>query len=601
MMTTEQHVNGAVELVAAATPPRTPPVSAPDTLTSATHKGRRARAFLAAASLLFSVVDGEAAPLPGPSVVTASLVTASVGDEAPVADFEVIWDDQLSTSRTPGHDHQWLWVRARGVNSIVNLDDRALEVAPFGFGSFLAVRLGKTRVPTADDAERFLTFIQLPDNQPVHIASVARNRRAIMVALLRYAIEGWTIEQALAEAQRLDCGAGLTPDQIEWLLAWARSHPPGSHLRAASTLPGTTSMAGPAPSPVADFEVIWDGQLSTSRTPAHDRQWQWVRALGVNSIVNLDGRMLDVAQYGFASFLAVRLSAGGVPTDEDAERFLAFIQLADNQPVHVSSGARHRRATMVALLRYAIEGWTMEQALAEGRRRDCGKGLGHRQIDWLLGWARSHPPGSHRRVASALTTTSMVDSTPSPVADFEVMWNGQLSTSRTPAYATQWRWVRARGVNSIVNLDDQVLDVGQYGFEGFLWVRPGAGGIPTDEDAERFLTFIQLADNQPVHIASVAPGTMVALLRYAIEGWTIEQALAEGQRLEGGAGLTPDQIEWLLGWARSHPPGSHRRSAASAPLGREDTDAPDRVPREPTKVVVSHRRLPSVDSVVSPA
>jgi hypothetical protein len=50
-----------------------------------------------------------------------------------------------------------------------------------------------------------------------------------------------------------------------------------------------------------------------------------------------------------------------------------------------------------------------------------------------------------------------------------------------------------------------------------------------------------------------------------------------------------------------YPPGSHHRSAASAPLGREDTDAPDRVPREPTKVVVSHRRLPSVDSVVSPA
>jgi hypothetical protein len=610
MTTTKQHVNGTTDLVAAAsqsgqiqpavidlgsgsvrapldtppasvataTAPPTPPVWASLTSGTAPHKervGRRwARGFLAAASLFFGLIEADPVALhaAGPSVVTASLVTASLVDEAPVAEFEVIWDGRLSTSRMPAHDSQWLWLRALGVTSIVNLDDRNIDVAQYGFGSFLWVRPGPTGVPTNDDAARFLTFIQLADNQPIHIASVVGTRRATMVALLRYAIEGWTIEQALAEAQRLAGGAGLTPQQLQWLLGWAQIYPAGSHLRVtstlSSTLSGTTSVVNPTPSPVAEFEVIWDGQLSTSRMPAHGSQWLWLRALGVNSIVNLDDRNVDVAQYGFESFLWVPPASGGVPTNQDAERFLAFIQMPNNQPVHMSSIQRNRRATMVALLRYAIEGWPVEQALADAQRLDGGAGLTPQQLQWLLGWAQTHQPGSHLRVASTLSsmlsgTTSMVDSKRSPVADFEVIWDGQLSTSRMPAHDSQWQWLRALGVISIVNLDDRMLDVGQYGFETFLWVRPGPAGIPTYEDAERFLTFIQTADHQPVHVASVLRNrraTMVALLRYAIEGWTIARALAEAQRLDGGPGLTPHQIQWLLGWARTHPPGSHSRS-----------------------------------------
>jgi hypothetical protein len=326
--------------------------------------------------------------------------------------------------------------------------------------------------------------------------------------------------------------------------------------------------------PVADFEVIWEGQLSISRTPAQDSQWQWLLAFGVTSIANLDERTVDVLQFGFGSFLSVPpgTGTGGVPTNEDAERFLAFIQMADNQPVNVSSISRDRRATMVALLRYAIDGWTIDQALAEGQRLAGGTGgLTPHEIGWLLAWAATHPPGSHRvGVASTLSsmmsgTTSLVDSTRSRVVDFEVIWDGQLSTSRTPAHASQWQWLRARGVTSIVNLDDRVLDVGQYGFETFLWVPPAAAGVPALEDAERFLAFIQLTDNQPVHMVSLhrnRRATMVELLRYAIQGWTIEQALAEAERPDGGPGLTPHQLEWLLDWARSHPPGSHRRLAS---------------------------------------
>jgi hypothetical protein len=149
-------------------------------------------------------------------------------------------------------------------------------------------------------------------------------------------------------------------------------------------------------SPVAEFEVVWDGLLSTSQAPADDAQRQWLRANGVNTIVTLDDRMFDVAEYGFESFLWVRLDAGTAPAEAQAARLLKFIQMRDNQPVHISGGARDSRATVVALIRYAVDGWTIDQALAEGQRINGGAPLSAQQVAWLQGWASSHPPGSHR-------------------------------------------------------------------------------------------------------------------------------------------------------------------------------------------------------------
>jgi cytoskeletal protein CcmA (bactofilin family) len=362
MLTTKRHVNATNDRL--------------HTVTSAP----RNRLFLAAAILLMSLVD---APMPVPRHIAGpSVATAVTVSDAPVADFEVIREGELSLSRMPQQDIQWQSLLALGVNSIVNLDGRRVDVAQFGFGSFLWTPLRDEAVPTSEDAERFLTFIQQADNQPAHIVSVNHHRRGVMVALLRYAIDGWAIEQALAEAQRLSKG-GLTPQQVAWLLCWAQGHPSGSHRFPA----------------VADFEVIWEGQLSTSRTPERDSQWLRLLALGVNSIVILDSEMVDVAQFGFASFLwtPLRDEAQAVPTLEDAGRFLTFIQQADNQPAHIVSAGRHRLGVMVALLRYAIEGRTIEQALAEGQRVSGG-GLTPEQIAWLRGWAQRHPPGSHHMV-----------------------------------------------------------------------------------------------------------------------------------------------------------------------------------------------------------
>jgi hypothetical protein len=171
---------------------------------------------------------------------------------------------------------------------------------------------------------------------------------------------------------------------------------------SVAAVPAAIALAVDGP-PAAELEVIWDGALSSSRAPADDGQWRWLRGLGVSTIVNLDRVMSDFRKYGFASFLWVPLGPGEPPSDEAAARFLKFIQLDDNQPAHLSGAARDARATLVALLRYAIDGWTIDAALAEGERINGGAPLWPDQVAWLRGWAASHRPGSHRLSQERLT------------------------------------------------------------------------------------------------------------------------------------------------------------------------------------------------------
>jgi len=138
--------------------------------------------------------------------------------------------------------------------------------------------------------------------------------------------------------------------------------------------------------------------------------------------------------------------------------------------------------------------------------------------------------------------------------------------SATPADGSQWWWLRGQGANTIVNLDAEMYDFAQYAFESFRWMPLGAGEAPTAESASSFLTFIRSCDNQPAHIVGGARdgrATLVALLRYALDGWTLEDALGEGQRLNGDAPLSPAQVTWLQDWAASHPPGSEQLGSCS--------------------------------------
>jgi protein tyrosine/serine phosphatase len=150
-----------------------------------------------------------------------------------------------------------------------------------------------------------------------------------------------------------------------------------------------------------------------------------------------------------------------------------------------------------------------------------------------------------------------------PVDNYGVIWGGRLSQSATPNDEAQWRWLRARGVNTIVTLDPQRINFGSFGFENFLWIPLDEGAPPTDIQAVRFLKFVQDPDNKPVHLQSAGGSDRVATLRalvsYAIDGQTLEAALAEARLYNGGNELSPAQVEWLRRWAAAHDPGSHRR------------------------------------------
>jgi hypothetical protein len=150
-----------------------------------------------------------------------------------------------------------------------------------------------------------------------------------------------------------------------------------------------------------------------------------------------------------------------------------------------------------------------------------------------------------------------------PVANFGFIWDSVLSWSDTPMDEAQWRWLHAQGVNTVVTLDDQKADYGKFGLDNFLWLPLDIGAPPTDIAATRFLRFIQALDTQPIINIHAAEGrdriaTLVALIRYAIDGQPMDAALAEAHLLNEGQALSPAQEEWLVSWSVNYGPGSHR-------------------------------------------
>ncbi|MDP3997379.1 MAG: sulfur transferase domain-containing protein [Candidatus Andersenbacteria bacterium] len=159
----------------------------------------------------------------------------------------------------------------------------------------------------------------------------------------------------------------------------------------------------PEDAPVAygfwSFAMPVPGVLSRSGQPLIG-EFEWLRQQGWRGVVDLrvDGERDEVGDdrklpgfdaLGF-NYLALPIIDGHPPTDEQAEQFLTFVTDAANQPVHVHCrGGIGRAGTMVALYRYAVQGWPLDKAIEESRAFQGG--ISEMQKTWLEGWAAEHP------------------------------------------------------------------------------------------------------------------------------------------------------------------------------------------------------------------
>ncbi|TMA36914.1 MAG: hypothetical protein E6J79_11990 [Deltaproteobacteria bacterium] len=172
-------------------------------------------------------------------------------------------------------------------------------------------------------------------------------------------------------------------------------------------------------------------------------------------------------------------------------------------------------------------------------------------------------------VATARVSTNPKARRDKPVPNYGVIWDHKLTRSGQPSTLAGWTWLRRQGVRSVVNFrSENDVDYTRLGFEHSLWLPLKSSEPPTDADAERFLAFVRDPQNWPLHIHCKSgqdrTGVMAALVRYAIDGWTLERALVEARSYRGGVDLAPQDMAWLRQWAAGHEPGSHRLSLGSA-------------------------------------
>jgi len=146
---------------------------------------------------------------------------------------------------------------------------------------------------------------------------------------------------------------------------------------------------------------------------------------------------------------------------------------------------------------------------------------------------------------------------------FAIVDKNLISRSGQPLMS-EFKWLKNNGWKSIVDLrvDGEYKEIGDdrklkgfrdLGFD-YLYLPIPDGGTPTLGQARQFLEFVTDPAKQPVHIHCRGgygrTGTLVALYRYAVDGWTMQQAIAESRLYRGG--IDKSQEKWLLNWVKNN-------------------------------------------------
>jgi protein tyrosine phosphatase (PTP) superfamily phosphohydrolase (DUF442 family) len=216
-----------------------------------------------------------------------------------------------------------------------------------------------------------------------------------------------------------------------------------AHERVSVSVPGLSARADawrPSPSsrplddlPVPNFGVVTSGCLYRSAQP-DDGGFQWLAQRGFHSVVSLRKERSDDAgrlrAFGL-QYLWLPIADDHAPTDEQARVFLEFLRDPAHWPVLVHCKAGEGRAgVMAALVRYAIDGWSMSAALREARKyRPFTIRLYGEQRRWLNRWKDRFPPSEYH-------PSRPLPPWPSPPGS---------SISRAPASRVGSPWIPAEG------------------------------------------------------------------------------------------------------------------------------------------------------------
>ena len=158
-------------------------------------------------------------------------------------------------------------------------------------------------------------------------------------------------------------------------------------------LPSQIHPKVPAGSGFCTFGICVPKVISRSGQPSMI-DFQWLKDNGWKSVVDL--RLTSDARWqGFnelhLNYLALPIIDNSVPSEQQAQKFLAFVTDPVNLPVHIHCLAGEgRTGVMIALYRYSVQDWPMDKAIDESHL--FGSGINKFQENWLKNWARAHKP-----------------------------------------------------------------------------------------------------------------------------------------------------------------------------------------------------------------
>jgi protein tyrosine phosphatase (PTP) superfamily phosphohydrolase (DUF442 family) len=154
------------------------------------------------------------------------------------------------------------------------------------------------------------------------------------------------------------------------------------------------------------FAIPVPGVLSRSGQPTLD-DFKWLKEKGWKSVVDfredgekgnqyaVDSKLPRFNDLGL-NFLSIPIKDGGLPSREQADKFLKFVIDPMNQPAHIHCAAGiGRTGIATALYRYSVQGWPMDKAIEEASLFD--KSMKKSRQDWLRKWSEDNAPGSYAK------------------------------------------------------------------------------------------------------------------------------------------------------------------------------------------------------------